>query len=343
MGSTGRDGDNGVNLPQLKTDAADATNTDRTLTIDLHNQERPLMPQSITSPESSHPQLRVIRDETRATYDAGSPTLEPGSFTITPRDVRELARDKRDATITQVYATLASYADEKGVCWPSRETIATESGVSVRKVQSVLRTLCEAGLLTIERGRHTNLYTLQRTRTYTTQSAPRAGLLDNTENVRVHDMPVTVHDVPVRVHEMHPQSAPRAHRTISNELEENVSPIGETPPKKSKPKAEPKSDPKPNPVYDLWRHWANHVGIPATARMSGKDSGGAKSLVNQGITPEQAIELYEWLISDPYWAPKGVDLPIMAGNATRWRSALTAPAVKKLLPRNDPQSGRKVF
>jgi SOS-response transcriptional repressor LexA len=46
-----------------------------------------------------------------------------------------------------VLLTLASYADEKGICWPSQSTIARQTEQSVDSVQRHLKTLEERGLL----------------------------------------------------------------------------------------------------------------------------------------------------------------------------------------------------
>lgn len=52
-----------------------------------------------------------------------------------------------------VYLALASRADDAGRCWPSRRTIAKDSGVSVRAAQDALRELRGAGLVTWEQAK----------------------------------------------------------------------------------------------------------------------------------------------------------------------------------------------
>lgn len=46
---------------------------------------------------------------------------------------------------------LANYADEHGICWPSQETLADNTGMSLDTVQRQTKKLQEAGFLTITR------------------------------------------------------------------------------------------------------------------------------------------------------------------------------------------------
>lgn len=46
---------------------------------------------------------------------------------------------------------LANYADEHGICWPSQETLASNTGMSLDTVQRQTKKLQEAGFLTISR------------------------------------------------------------------------------------------------------------------------------------------------------------------------------------------------
>lgn len=61
-----------------------------------------------------------------------------------------------------VYEALVGRANAQGVCWPSRELIARESGVSSRTVYTVCRRLEEAGLITMKQshGRRGNVVTI---------------------------------------------------------------------------------------------------------------------------------------------------------------------------------------
>jgi DNA-binding transcriptional ArsR family regulator len=56
-----------------------------------------------------------------------------------------------DATAWKVYLALLRHADPDGVCWPSQETIAVETGLKERAVRYALIRLSEADLITIER------------------------------------------------------------------------------------------------------------------------------------------------------------------------------------------------
>lgn len=51
-----------------------------------------------------------------------------------------------------VYDVLVDRADERGLCWPSQDRIAIESGQGVRAVRAALRVLASAGLVEVRPG-----------------------------------------------------------------------------------------------------------------------------------------------------------------------------------------------
>ena len=55
-------------------------------------------------------------------------------------------------TVKLVALTLANYANEKGIAWPSVETLAKKTGISTRQIQRILPKIEEAGLLKITTG-----------------------------------------------------------------------------------------------------------------------------------------------------------------------------------------------
>ena len=71
-------------------------------------------------------------------------------------------------TETLLMLALSDYADEQGVCWPSKETLARRSRVSKRTVDKYINLLAENGWLKIEehRGRKSNCYYLNINKIY---------------------------------------------------------------------------------------------------------------------------------------------------------------------------------
>lgn len=59
-----------------------------------------------------------------------------------------------------VYVALVGYADRDRRCWPSRERIAHDTGLSVRAVARALKMMTEAGLITLVRTQASNRYTI---------------------------------------------------------------------------------------------------------------------------------------------------------------------------------------
>lgn len=47
----------------------------------------------------------------------------------------------------RLYARLASYADKENLCWPSNQTLAEESGLSLDRIRTLIRELTSAGLI----------------------------------------------------------------------------------------------------------------------------------------------------------------------------------------------------
>ena len=65
-------------------------------------------------------------------------------------------------TETLLMLALADYADEQGVCWPSKETLARRSRISKRTVDKYVNQLAKNGWLSVEKngGRKSNCYRL---------------------------------------------------------------------------------------------------------------------------------------------------------------------------------------
>ncbi|MGI8482931.1 MAG: helix-turn-helix domain-containing protein [Thermomicrobiales bacterium] len=190
--------------------------------------------------------LRMIRDEDPAPYDGQSRQTQAG-FAIIPKAIRSL----RDPYAKAVYMTLAFHADSERKCFPSRQTIAEESGCSIRKVDSVLADLQSAGFITLE----TSEKAIRRPRwiylTRNPQELPtreRTDMQDvhikdekpvkshgqegrspesdvHTVPVDVQEVRVDVHHVPNDVHTVHPNKNQLTRTTNENqEQEEKQSP-----------------------------------------------------------------------------------------------------------------------
>jgi hypothetical protein len=71
-------------------------------------------------------------------------SYKPGSFFQVPN--REIYRSlKPNAKV--VYVAICDYADESGSCYPSRKTLATDTGISVRSVDGAIKELVAAGVI----------------------------------------------------------------------------------------------------------------------------------------------------------------------------------------------------
>ncbi len=83
-----------------------------------------------------------------------------GSFITIPN--RDSLRGK-DALLQTVFTWICSYADESGVCFPSRKKLATDCGASTDSIDRKIKVLIEMGLLEKEvrkdgKKNKTNLY-----------------------------------------------------------------------------------------------------------------------------------------------------------------------------------------
>jgi hypothetical protein len=76
-------------------------------------------------------------------------------------------------------------------------------------------------------------------------------------------------------------------------------------------------DPAP---WDVWVWWNEKVGMKA-GKLPGKEAAAAKRLVDMGITIGDLDRLWDWMKQDPWYAEKGIDLPLMAAAVLKWRAA----------------------
>lgn len=105
-----------------------------------------------------------------------------------------------------VLVALAYHANGEGRAWPSRTTIARESGVTLRTVTRATKRLEDLGLIEVERssGNVVNRYAVRvggQCHPVTVDSAPRT---PSSRVSTVHGVPVTVTPVPLTVYPVHP-------------------------------------------------------------------------------------------------------------------------------------------
>jgi hypothetical protein len=72
--------------------------------------------------------------------------------------------------------------------------------------------------------------------------------------------------------------------------------------------------------WDVWEWWNKKVGM-RPGRIPGKEAAAAKRLVDMGITIGDLDRLWDWMKQDPWYAEKGIDLPLMAAAVLKWRAA----------------------
>lgn len=274
--------------------------------------------------------LRMIRDEEPAPYDAPLKKTNAG-FAMIPSAVRSL----RDPYAKAVYMTLAFHADGELKCWPSRETIASESGCSIRKVDSVLQSLEESGFLTFEKSSKS----IRRPRMIYLTRNPKA--LDNGAPIDVQEMHITpekhakshvqvvhqseidmhtvpvdvqevridVHHVPNDVHTVHPNKN-QLTRTKNENQEEDIPAMPETP---------TNTNDKPFDVIEAIceAQGQTYQAIPNSDR--GKHCRIAEGLLADGITAKDAGSIVRWLKST--WVKDGVDVFLVKKQAANWRLA----------------------
>ena len=102
-----------------------------------------------------------------------------GGFFVVRNDLFAQIMQEVGTTGFGVYCALLRFADRQGECFPSRDRIAADTGLSVETVRRVLRELRDAGFITVEYrfdpdGRQTaNLYTIEDMGVIATTQAPK--------------------------------------------------------------------------------------------------------------------------------------------------------------------------
>lgn len=85
-----------------------------------------------------------------------------------------------------------------------------------------------------------------------------------------------------------------------------------------------------NPTpYNIWVWWSNKVGVLPAGKLPGKEAAAAKRLTDMGLTLGDLDIMWDWMKTDPWYAAKGIDLPLMASAVLKWRAV---EAVRKTVP-----------
>ena len=262
--------------------------------------------------------VRQIADEDAPMYDADhqpEPVARSRPFVIVPDQVRRLAASRRDPLMAQVYLTLAAHANRDGACWPSQARIATESGISERKVRSAITAFCEAGIVTLERRGRINIYHL-----IPADRIPDIDYEANCRNVvplsdankddqyrhqgtsRRHvgtqQRPVTT-DIP----------APRADKLDTRTTTKNITKDMPDKPAASQPASR---------IYEIAHWYAKRVSGVVPGK-GAREWAHAKSLAETGITDDELTDLYDWL-GGQKWVTS-ISLGLMASRYNEWRSS----------------------
>lgn len=72
--------------------------------------------------------------------------------------------------------------------------------------------------------------------------------------------------------------------------------------------------------YNIWEWWCAKVGVKS-GRLPGKEAAAAKRLIDMGVSMSDLDALWDWMEQDPWYAEKGIDLPLMAAAVLKWRAA----------------------
>lgn len=193
---------------------------------------------------------------------------------------------------------IADFATDEGMAWPSVESLAEKSRMTVRNVQYALRALEQSGELTIERtdgGRATHRYKvmIERCKDFTpeVQSLQGRGEAHFTPGVK-----------PISPDPLINQSIHSA----------NGKELAEPPPKK---RAAPKTDPRVRPLLARFQQTVGYE-LPNY----GQEAKAAKWLVERH-SEDDIIACWRWLVSDKWWEGKHCGLQSVRGKIGAWVQA----------------------
>lgn len=196
------------------------------------------------------------------------------------------------SSATVVYIILKRMAGSKKSCFPSYTTLATKTGLSRPTVITAIEKLIEHGLVT-----------------RVTRQRADGG---DASNSYVIENPMALPPSKENRTGVGKDSLPKVDK-VEGDNPSGV--ITEKIPKDSRP-------------YEVYQWFAKIVGFPPLTRPSGKDMAAAKQLVAYGLTEQEFNTFYAWLVRDPFWYEKGVNLNIMASNYGKFKSAKTTVAPK---------------
>lgn len=218
---------------------------------------------------------------------------------------------------------LADYADDKGNCWPSFQSLANRSDMSRRHVMRVMSELEELGLIkrVEERPYKPTVYRLAipTSDTHVTRSSGAhvtsdVGVTSDADDTRV----VTPTSLGSDTHVTTTSDAHVTQSVNRTVKEPSVEP--------SVGASAPKPMPAKGPIQELVKAWYERIGEEPVNW--GKAMGHGKSLVAARVTVGELLEEYDWLAGNPWNKPRwSFDLGTAVALLEQFRQSKRMPAV----------------
>lgn len=189
---------------------------------------------------------------------------------------------------------IADFANDEGKAWPKVSTLAHKTRMSERQTQRLIQSAEESGELVVHKNqgpRGTNLYEVMSPRQDVTPTSTSPG--GDTDDTSRGDIAVS------------PEPS----------LDPSLDPsVGQMPI-------------QPKDIVNVWAEVCNGGAWPVN---KGPALRAAKTLVDGGITPDDARSLIAWMQADDFWGKKaGIDLGKMVKAADAWRSRQSAAQAKR--------------
>lgn len=216
---------------------------------------------------------------------------------------------------------LADYADDKGTCWPSFQSLANRSDMSRRHVIRVMSELETLGLVKRieERPYKPTVYRLavptsdtHVTRSSDTDSTSDRHVTSDADDTRVVTPTSLGSDTHVTTTSDIAMSPKPPIRTTSEPPVEP--PVGA---------GAPKSLPDNGPIQKIVKAWYERAGVePANYA---KALGFAKQLHAARVTPRELSDMYDWYAADPWRVERGFDLGTCVADIEKFRQSQRLP------------------
>ena len=228
-------------------------------------------------------------------------------------------------TVQSVLIALCDQANDSGVCWPSQDLIAWKLGVSKRTVIRAIKTLEEAGAVTITRRKQqSSLYTI------TLDALPDKEPFKKCHSVTSQEVtPVSLQDNQEVTQLCPSRSDTGVTQTVKEPPVKSVTDVTDAATSVDDPVvAPPKAERKPTPIYEVVEAWATAIGLDELPGAKTKPWGMAKTAVRDGLLPEEVAPIHAWLSADEWWRKRGIDIATIAGQKGKWQSVGSPGAVR---------------